>query len=144
MAVSKTASQFQSRMKMRGQEVITGVERKVIAAALAANDVLATITPVDTGKARANWLGSIGTPTYSNDLPPVYGSGEASTALVQSRNKAIFYSWRVGMGSLYLSNGVPYIVQLEKGSSKQAPLGMTRQAINAAKLVSTRIQVITR
>lgn len=75
-------------------------------------------TPVDTGRARGNWQTTVGQPA----------SGEidrlgASTAIAEVEAKT-----PPGAGQeTYLANDLPYIEQLENGSSKQSPEGMVRR-----------------
>jgi hypothetical protein len=72
-------------------------------------------TPVDTGRARANWYLSDGSPrieTTQATIPQVYSPGDIT-----------------GDSIIYITNSLPYIVPLEYGHSKQAPMGMVRIAI---------------
>lgn len=73
-------------------------------------------SPVDTGRFRANWNVSYGTPNYQT-TERALGGGEAEAL------KAL--TLPVG-GIVYLSNGLPYAQRLEFGWSKQAPNGMIR------------------
>lgn len=74
-------------------------------------------TPVDTGNARANWVPSVGSPAPRGDRA-------AGTAAV--------LAYRLEQGALYVSNGVPYIRQLNNGSSKQAPALFVERAVDVA------------
>ena len=76
--------------------------------------------PVLTGKSRSGWNGSKSAPIYVED--PEIVSPEAVVSKV---------SQAVGRKSdiAYLANGVPYITQLEAGSSSKAPQGFVRQAL---------------
>lgn len=77
-------------------------------------------TPVDTGRARANWNCSIGTPSFVTSEETDKG-GQVATA----RIKNTLHDWKEG--DLYLMNSLPYIRRLEYDSwSKQAPAGMVR------------------
>jgi hypothetical protein len=78
-------------------------------------------TPVDTGRARANWSPAIGAPTTASSPDKMDKSGGATIALAQ---KAAF-DWNC-IGSIFLCNNLPYIGALEYGSSRQAPAGMVR------------------
>lgn len=76
-------------------------------------------TPVDTGRARANWQVS---------------TGAQKTDVIDSTNgqRAIDEVETVVNASpedetIFLTNNVPYISFLEYGSSKQAPAGMVRK-----------------
>tara|TARA_R110002012_G_scaffold77165_1_gene195041 strand:+ start:640 stop:1011 length:372 start_codon:yes stop_codon:yes gene_type:complete len=74
-------------------------------------------TPVDTGRAKANWnigLGAIDSSITENTtftaLPLPKGSGKRP---------------------IYITNNLPYIGKLENGSSKQAPTGMVRLTMSS-------------
>lgn len=70
-------------------------------------------TPVDTGRARANWFLAEGEPRIETKQ-----STAPETPPKLSGNTVI-----------YLTNSLPYIVPLEYGHSKQAPFGMVRVSI---------------
>lgn len=142
MATSKSLEEFAKAMKNRGDGILKNVEKTVTLAAITANDSLALTTPVRTGRARANWQASIGAPVYTNDEPPVEGSGQASTELVKSRSRAVIFSWRVGKGPINIANGVPYIKKLEAGSSTQAPHGMLHRAAQSMAFVVRRAKLL--
>ena len=91
-------------------------------------------TPVDTGRARANWFTSIDSP---------------STNITESRDPSGSSAISSGMGAiskatgnvLWITNNLPYIYRLEFGTynngpktiggfSQQAPAGMVRVTIN--------------
>jgi len=82
-------------------------------------------TPVDEGRARANWQIGIGTipgKTTTTDKQPL-GSDPGIPADVAKID---------GTKIVYISNSLDYIVPLEDGSSKQAPQGMA--ALTMAEL----------
>lgn len=74
-------------------------------------------TPVDTGRARGNWVlgvGSIDTSTGSANDPSGAGAiGRIAAEVAASRGRVF-----------YVTNSLPYIQRLEDGYSKQAPAGM--------------------
>jgi len=79
-------------------------------------------TPVDTGRARANWGASVGLPSpVKHDVAYVDPSGSAAIGAAAAK----VFDWNC-IGSIYLCNNVEYISELEYGSSKQAPQGMVR------------------
>jgi hypothetical protein len=96
-------------------------------------------TPVDTGRARANWQCSIGSPSTGQiafeadagrgvSAPAISGGStyaiSAGAAAVANAPRNIFW----------ISNNLPYIYRLEfEQWSKQAPSGMVRLAINRAE-----------
>jgi hypothetical protein len=70
-------------------------------------------TPVDTGRARANWFVSEGAPRL-----------ETTESIVPEPRPRL-----TGESVMFITNSLPYIVPLEYGHSKQAPYGMVRKAI---------------
>lgn len=76
-------------------------------------------TPVDTGRARANWGCTIGKPRTVMQVESTDKSGAATTAAMVATVQGI-----KGDGSVFLVNYVPYINELEKGSSQKSPQGM--------------------
>jgi len=89
-------------------------------------------TPVDTGRARGNWQTSVGAPVNGE----IAREGDAA-ALAEVEAKT-----PQGAGQItYLSNNLPYIVQLEEGSSKQAPEGMVKRNMDRVqKMVDAAIR----
>jgi hypothetical protein len=85
------------------------------------------LTPVDTGRARANWQASIGSP-ITTELPWEGGGKSAATQAALSQGEAAVGKVK-GDAALFLSNNVPYIEALEWGHSGQAPDGMVRKTI---------------
>ena len=77
-------------------------------------------TPVDTGRARANWSFSYGAPNYT-----ITDSTNTARGTAQAMKAA---TMDVG-GIAWLSNGLPYMERLEFGWSKQAPAGMVRISV---------------
>ena len=81
--------------------------------------------PVDTGRARANTIVSIGSPVYQvldrYDKTGGYTIMEGVTRLSGLEPYTV----------VYLQNNLPYIEKLEDGYSKQAPIGMFGAAFNS-------------
>ena len=84
-------------------------------------------SPVDTGRFRANWGCSIGSP-HAGTVEVFDQDGRGTVALANNTVQA----WN-GQGVIYLSNNLPYASALEYSShSGQAPQGMVR--ITAAEI----------
>lgn len=82
-------------------------------------------TPVDTGRARANWIPSIGIP--SSQTRGVVGVSE----LILSA-KATFDGRQLkDFPTLYIANNLDYVVYLNQGSSKQAPANFVEAAVSS-------------
>lgn len=91
-------------------------------------------TPVDTGRARANWQCTMGSPADG-----VLEAEDKSGAEAMARARDV----SVGIGtddrSIFLTNNLPYIEALENGHSGQAPQGMV--AITVAEFEGLAEQV---
>ena len=75
-------------------------------------------TAVDTGRARGNWQTTVGAPA-SGEIDRVGAS--AAIAEIEAKTP------QGGGQTTYMANDLPYIADLEKGSSKQSPDGMVRR-----------------
>lgn len=95
-------------------------------------------TPVDTGRARANWNMNVGSIDYSVDSPDQYGKstgkhkGEGS-APASPRAKQLKLDKGDGEKVIYITNNLPYIGELENGHSTQAPRGMVSLTLNEVR-----------
>ena len=86
-------------------------------------------TPVDTGRARANWGVRVGQPTTFTTEGVDKGGGKTLQAAMEGVN-----AWSAD-GSIFLTNNLSYILGLEYSDpgSKQAPAGMVRVTIAEMK-----------
>ena len=80
-------------------------------------------TPVQTGRARANWLVSVAAPR-SETADETDKTGIRAIGNVQS----VINGWNAD-SDIYMSNNLPYIYGLERGRSKKAPRGMVKISI---------------
>lgn len=126
---------FARRIRARGRQVDTNVSRGVRATAVAVNQTLISSTPVDTGRARANWQVGVGSPLFS-ELPDTDPSGAATTA---RNNAAIATS--PPREDIFISNNLPYIGRLNEGSSAQAPAGFVERAVQVAVAAIRRTRI---
>lgn len=143
MATPRTGKQLAKRLELIADGIGSHVEMYVRKAAIAADTTAVMATPVDTGRARSNWRVAIGAPILT-ETGAVLGSGKTRTEAFQGaldEGMAVAPTWRLGMGSIFISNSVPYIGRLDKGYSAQAPKGMTLKAIGAARkqLIGARL-----
>jgi len=93
-------------------------------------------TPVDTGRARANWSvseGQVGT-TYDIETTDKAGTKTVATA-VRTVN-----GWEC-TGSIFLTNNLPYILNLEHGGSGQAPQGMVKLTVAEMQAWAKRVKI---
>lgn len=105
-----------TRFAQKADSDMTAVVQKV---AMEAFKRVIFRTPVDTGRARANWGCTIGKPRAAMQIESTDKSGSATTAAMVATVQGFS-----GDGSVFLVNNVPYIHELEKGSSTQSPQGM--------------------
>jgi hypothetical protein len=119
---------FAERMRKQAADVEPALDETLRKVALVANQTLIMATPVDTGRARANWQVSIDAPVESETVDT-----NAQGAI--ERNKGTIASYRGG--ALIIQNNVPYIGALNDGWSAQAPAGFVEKALqNAARAVA--------
>ena len=81
-------------------------------------------TPVDTGRARANWTVGLGAPNTTFNQAWFDKSGEDTI----SRARSVIRRMAQGE-TAYIGNQTPYVIYLEYGHSGQAPAGMVRISV---------------
>lgn len=81
--------------------------------------------PVDTGRARANTIVSIGSPVYQ--VVDSYDKSGGNTIMAGAARLSGLEPYTV----VYLQNNLPYIERLEDGYSKRAPIGMFGAAFSS-------------
>lgn len=123
-------NQFGDKIKRVAVDVPKNADEIVRKVALAADQTIAMATPVDTGRARANWQVGIGaapggTVEYSGG-----GAGAASYAIGAAQSVVTTYKGQPG--GIWLVNNLPYIQRLNEGWSAQAPAKFVEQAIDTA------------
>jgi hypothetical protein len=95
-------------------------------------------TAVDTGRARGGWTVTTGSP--SEIVPPlreghIEEKKAESIVLTETINKGWdkIHSAQPMKEVIWVTNNVPYIEDLEDGSSKQAPDGMVQRTLERVK-----------
>lgn len=136
--------EFARRISLRGDQVTVGLENRIRVGALAADQRLVLATPVDSGRARANWLPSLDAPKDGlrepqGEDPRAPGSGPNAQAVIEE-GKAVIRKFGPGQ-TFHVTNSVPYINFLNEGSSAQAPEGFIDKAIQAAVRAMFKIKV---
>lgn len=103
------------------RKVVEPLEKTVRQVAIFVDGELVDTTPVDTGRAKANWLPSINqvlTDTVEPDGKPDMTQAITSYKLADT---------------IFITNNLPYIRRLNEGSSKKAPAGFVDTAIARGK-----------
>ncbi len=117
---------FARRIRARGKRIEQNADALVVKTAILINQAVVLATPVDTGRARANWQASIGTPI----IEPTDDEDISGNSTIAHNNGAI---GRRGPGqTVFISNNVEYIGDLNDGSSSQAPANFVELAVQEA------------
>jgi len=130
---------FRRRLAARLEGAKRAIDGTTVTVARRLLDELVKATPVDTGRARSNWLvGRNGPvraeqPVIDREGAVARAEGEAVLATVRPRD------------DVWLSNNVPYITLLNAGSSRQAPPRYVQETAKAvARETLSRIRVFPR
>lgn len=130
---------FSKRMDKQAKGIPINATKIQKRAFLAVDAAVVSATPVDTGRARSNWLPSVGLPAGGKRVaftPGTKGStGQANTEAAIAAAVAITAGFKGG-ASLFVTNNLDYIRDLNAGKSTQAPNGLfVEMAILAAKSI---------
>jgi len=112
---------------------VDGIERQATAvikrAARAVDERLVDLTPVDTGRARSNWVATRGVP-FQGEIPaysPGYKLGRAEAAnarQAKAQAESVIRGFEAKPGrAIFLTNNVSYLALLNAGTSAQSPAG---------------------
>jgi hypothetical protein len=124
-------------MEIRARTTYQSLNRVIRKAALVADQVAVLATPVDTGRARGGWFVSIDAPSAGISEPIGISADQAANKTEATKKALDQAEAEIGKytdeGSIFITNNVAYIGELDDGSSRQAPEGMTAQAVQAAQ-----------
>lgn len=123
-------NQFGDKIKRVAVNVPKNTDEIMRKVALAADQTIVMATPVDTGRARANWQAGIGTAPAGTVEYSGGGSGAVSYATAAAQSVVTTYKGQPG--GIWLVNNLPYIQRLNEGWSAQAPAKFVEQAIDMA------------
>lgn len=135
---------FAKRMNKIAANIRANTDKGWKATALLITQTVISATPVDTGRARANWqVGDGKAPSGTrNAFSPGKGGSSAganTSAAVQEARSRIEAS---KSSTLYVSNNLPYIVPLNEGHSAQAPAGFVETAVNAGIAYAKKLKLL--
>ena len=135
MMAKTTMSGFSKRIKAIAQQVEDNSHTMMRKTVITVVSAISLRTPVDEGRARANWQTTIGHAAGGlvDAFPKGTRGSSGTAAAAQAINQAVAEMGRYKRGGqdVYVSNNLPYIERLNKGSSKQAPAGFVEAAILA-------------
>lgn len=123
---------FAIRINDIGQGVETNAVKMVKTVALAVDASVVIGTPVDTGRARSNWVAEINQPAqgvrepYAQGAEGSTGGQNAQRAIEQA--KATIAGYKIDQ-AIHITNNLPYIGKLNEGHSAQAPAGFVQTAV---------------
>jgi hypothetical protein len=130
------ANEFIRRINLKASKIPENANKIKRKAALAIDQTVVLATPVDTGRARSNWLVQLNSPETSPIEPYSPGkklgksdSANASAAIAQGLS--VIAQAKPG-DTIYISNNLDYIAKLNAGSSQQAPSMFVEKSIDAA------------
>lgn len=118
---------LEQRMGAIATAVKRNADKTVRKVAMAVDQAVVMATPVDTGRARANWIASLDAPvTTATENKDKSGGG----AISQAAGVVAGYDGDSN-SSINITNNLPYIGPLNDGSSYQAPAGFVERAVRA-------------
>lgn len=118
MAVTVKVSRVQAELERLDKEAKRFINSATRLRALQALAELKRTTPVDTGRARNSWIVTTSPTKFVNTLGNV-----SQQNLLQPPSEQRIEQY-------YITNGVPYIQDLNEGSSRQAPPRFIEQAVS--------------
>lgn len=125
MPRGKSARQFALDLKRFGAVARGDAEIIFKKIALELDQRVVLMTPVDTGRARANWFPSINT----SALGTIDASDRSGSSALSKATRVVA---QAALGDvIWLTNNLPYILALENGHSGQAPGGMVDASLEA-------------
>ncbi len=140
------ANQFARNMNRRGAQVAQRQHERVNKLALNILLQLLQNTPVDTSQALSNWILTLSNPDDEFIGPYVPGvQGSTQQQSIGGAYNAGMYSIsdRRPQQTIYIQNNAPYIVQLNQGTSTQAPSGFFQTTVVNAVRSTPNFKVLT-
>lgn len=126
------AADIQRQIAAAMRQVRRVASRAVAKVTLDVEANLIETTPVDTGWARANWVPSVGTPFRGPAGSREQAEAGSVNTGAQAAGEARVAAYDVRQGPAFVSNSVPYIEDLNDGTSQQAPAGFVQAAVEKA------------
>lgn len=132
-----TLGRLTRRLNALARQVEAAGPETIRTAALACDQALVTATPVDTGRARSNWIVTIGGPSDKKR-----DAQEPAALLAEAQ--AVLSGLKPGE-EVSIANNLPYIRRLNEGYSPQADPQFVQEAVIAGlDAVRRRFRVFAR
>lgn len=141
-----TLDQFSERIEIIANRFEKNTNKLVRQVALLADQTIVLATPVDTGRARSNWIVSVGCTSVNTISPYSEGKalGLAETVNAQgaiAQGVSAVSSRKPGQ-NIFISNNLSYIGDLNNGTSLQAPKNFVKIAVHAAVAVINKTKLV--
>lgn len=120
-------SDFARNIERLGTAVTRNSDRTVKKVAMAIDQTVVVATPVDTGRARANWIASLDVASQAT-TEATDKSGRQAIAAARATINGYDGDTNV---EVHIANNLDYIGPLNTGTSAQAPRGFVRTAVRA-------------
>lgn len=111
-----------SKVSDRIDHVVILVQQKVAMQLLRG---IVNMNPVLSGRSRGNWYVTIGASTAAYQEE---GYATSPEQVIQRGQDVV--NQVTTLGAIYITNNTPYILELEKGTSTQAPQGMVQVTLD--------------
>jgi len=149
MSVTTNAAQTAARLRKIAERVEERAVDGLRAIAGATYREAGLGTPVDTGRARANWRVTVAGETFDvigiSTGPRAAQESAASQAESQSQREASSALAALRPGDrLFVQNNLPYIRRLNHGHSRKKPAGFVERALAEGRSVARRIRLVDR
>jgi hypothetical protein len=123
-----------AKLKRISASIEPNVDKLLKDVAMAVDEEVVRATPVDTGRARANWQMSLNEPAQGvlypqPQKPPTPESG-AERSVAEGRD--VLSQYKTG-DTVYITNRLPYIGLLDAGHSAQAPANFVARSVQRAR-----------
>lgn len=136
---------FGKRIRNIGERVETNAHQLKQRTALAVDQTVVLATPVDTGRARANWQVAAGIAPSSAIEAYAPGTGGATTT---ENTRAALEQGKIAINAtqpgqeIHITNNLPYIAKLNDGHSAQAPAQFVEQAVQAGIITIAQARLV--
>lgn len=136
-------NEFTRRIRARANAVGDKVTKAVRRVAITADAAVVMATPVDTGRARSNWIVALSAPASGVIEPYAPGeggsTGPANTQAALDQGEQVITGYTAGHDiEIHITNNLPYIQRLNDGHSAQAPANFVETAVAEAVAAARR------
>jgi hypothetical protein len=143
MGTSRSLGEFSTKIFSASANVDLVTSQIMRKSLLVVASIVTTETPVDTGRARANWQLSIDYDETGEVVKTFAGEAESGIALDAIVQKSGDFNTKRNK-VMYLNNNLPYIQGLNDGNSVQAPAGFIDEAIQSGLHAVGKLDIFKR